>query len=139
MSEQQKPTFEDTPFPYSLAGKWDSVVRALAIIESSEDPLKWGDGHQALGLLQQHPAHFLQFGAIALRHHEITVHTTWEEAWIVCCAAFLDEMEREHMPLEHAIWAHNLGVEAVKVEGKTDPVYWAKYKAALASFGGVEP
>ena len=115
-------------YPYYLAGEYADYVRALAIIESNEDEAKIGDGGQARGLLQQHPAHFKDYYGRSKNFPARTNHT-WIEAEIVTCASFLD-MELTTFSLALVIQAHNLGVQAV-LDGKRNPIYLQRFDNAL--------
>ena len=118
--------------PYELAGEYADVVRALAIVESGEQPNAVGDNGQARGLLQLHPSQFRQYyGASATFLAD--VHDTWVEADIKCCAAYLDKWNNISLDLRVQGW--NLGINAV-VEGKRNPEYLAKVDAALNRIRG---
>jgi len=130
------PMFDDTPFPYSLAGKWASVVRALAIHESHEDPQIRGhnDGNHAFGLLQQHIPFMWEWYFNREPIHDIP----WPDAQILAAANFLDHYTSLGWKLDNLIQAYNLGVGDF-LNGKRNPEYLAAYKTALTSFGGIEP
>ena len=117
---------------YSIAGEYADEVRAFAIIESNEDEYRIGDGGQAFGLLQMHPATFKRFYIAVLRFPPAT-DDTWTTAFIKACATFLrthlwlnaDQDERDLI-----VQAWNLGEQAVFVEGKRNPEYLARWLAA---------
>jgi len=117
---------------YSPAQNYADIVRALAIVESQEQPNAVGDNGQARGLLQIHPAQFRQYyGASATFLADI--HDTWIEADIKCCAAYLDKWDNISLDLRIMGW--NLGINAV-VEGKRNPEYLAKFDAAYNQVKG---
>lgn len=130
------PTFDDTPFPYSLAGRWASVVRALAIHESHEDPQIRGhnDSGHAFGLLQQHIPFMYEW----YFNRETIRDISWAEAQILAVANYLDHYSELGWKLDDMIQAYNIGVGDFKND-KRNLEYLAAYKIALKSFGGIEP
>jgi len=112
------------PIDYSVAGKWANHVRALAQIESGEDQLVHGDAGRAFGLLQMHPARFLE-EAHRGGDFVIGVGDTWAQAQIKACAAYFDRLQLAPMPLIVQAW--RLGCHAVFDEGARDATYYARW------------
>jgi transglycosylase-like protein with SLT domain len=116
---------------YAAAGRWASVVQALAIIESSENPdIGWGDSGLAFGLLQQHPAFFRHYYG---RAHEFAPShdDSWTTAQIKAAASFFELYE--HMGLDLCIQAYNQGLDGVLNQGKRAPGYLEKFFHAFQS------
>lgn len=116
------------PIDYSSAGPWTEHVRALAVIESGEDIGKIGDGGRAFGLLQQHPAFFVEW------YKKPDVTDTWWNAQIKAAAAFLGYFYLS-MGLDQTIQAYNLGVTAVQ-SGERNPEYLRKWSDAYQRIRG---
>src|SRR5215469_2293966 len=117
---------------YSPAGLYSNEVRAFAIIESGENPQAVGDGGQAYGLLQYHPATLAHWYARA----QMSVSDTWEAASIKACAAFLNYFSFATASPEQqdlVIQSHNLGVAGVFADGRRNPVYLARWHQAYAA------
>jgi hypothetical protein len=112
---------------YSLAVPYHEIVRALAIIESGERPFQIGDGGQAFGLLQIHPARFNETYNSDI-YYAAAVDDTWVSAEIKACAAFLHVWEPQ--PLDLRIQAWRLGTHAVFDLGKRDPQYLERFSIA---------
>jgi len=117
---------------YSVAGKWARHVRALAIIESNENPEAMGDGGRAFGLLQMHPARFLEEA-----HHggllAIGVADTWATAQIRAAAAYFERMADK--PVALVVQAWNLGVHAVFDHGENNSPYYERWLIAFKRIG----
>lgn len=97
------------PSIYKLAGEFADYVRAHAIIESGEQVVAIGDGGQAWGLLQMHPA-FVQ-GYIHFT--DIGTHDTWPEAQVKMCATYYRMRLLPNTPLDLVVQGFNLGWAAV--------------------------
>ena len=95
---------------YSLAGKMADYVHAISIIESQEKEMTVGDGGEAFGLDQQHPAFFVQnYGRMAKTYPQ-SVHHTWLEAFIVAAASFFAfNLEIMRYQLDDVVRAYNQG------------------------------
>lgn len=113
---------------YSIAEEYSDCVHALAIVESNENFFAVGDGGQAFGILQIHPATFKYYYGLAIRFPALETDT-WLEAEIKTCAGFLELYHRESMDLRIQAW--NLGAHAVFDEGKRNPEYLKRYTEAL--------
>lgn len=118
---------------YSLAQTYAEYVRALAIIESGENPNLIGDNGRAWGLLQQHPAFFVEYYGRA-KGFPASPNHTWIEAQIVAAASFF-AIELSHLPLDLAVQAYNLGMEAV-LRGERAPDYLRRFTDALNRIRG---
>jgi hypothetical protein len=114
---------------YSTAADLADEVRAFAVIESGEDEHAVGDGGQAFGLLQMHPATFKRYYGLTF---PADVRDTWTEAQIKACAGFLSLHNWIHMPQamrDLIVMSWNLGESAVFVHGKRNPEYLARWLA----------
>lgn len=113
---------------YAKAGKWWKVVRALAMTESNENSTAVGDGGQAFGILQQHPAFFVNW------YTPTTTSDQWVTAQIIAAAAFLDYAVGR-FGLEGAIQAYNTGCAAYK-SGVRNENYLTRWMQNYAKLGG---
>src|SRR5579885_3909127 len=115
--------------PYEIAQEYADIVRATFMVESGENP-DWaeGDGGQAWGMGQQHPAWFKDYYGRSTRF-PASVADTWTEAQIKAIASYYDVWEA--IPRDLLIQAYRLGLDAVLKEGKRDPDRLAKIYAAL--------
>jgi hypothetical protein len=114
---------------YSVAGCLSNVVRALAIIESGEDEQAIGDGGQAYGILQYHPATLVHWYALG----GMSVRDTWTTASIKACTAFLRYFDFLNAVLAQQnliIQAHNLGVAGVFTLGRRNLEYLGRWQQA---------
>lgn len=114
-------------FPYAAAGQWAKAVQALAIIESNETPAAIGDGGQAFGILQQHPAFFIHW-------YKPVVDDQWPTAQIKAAAAFLDYAVGR-FGIDGAIQAYNKGIAGYK-NGERNENYLTRWMQAYAQLGG---
>ena len=117
-----------TPVDYSAAGAYHREVRAFSIIESSEQLWAVGDGGQAFGLVQIHPATFIDY------YRDVAdVADTWPVASIKACAWFLGfynfKTAKPDMQ-DLVVQAWNLGRHAVFLDGRRNLEYLSKWKAA---------
>jgi hypothetical protein len=127
LMEQQK-----TMIDYSPAHELADVVRAFAIIESDETEHKIGDGGQAYGLLQMHPAMFKRYYGAQMRFSP-DVKDTWTTAQIKACAAFLSAHGWGHASQpdrDLVVQAWNLGESAVFIHGHRNPEYLDRWLEA---------
>ena len=113
---------------YTIAQHWSVVVRAIAMTESNESETGLGDGGQAYGLLQQHPAFFIHY------YKDVGLHDTWTDAYIKACAAYLSYAV-PRLTLAGAIQAYNLGVAAYK-NGNRNLPYWDRFVQNYNKIGG---
>jgi hypothetical protein len=105
---------------YSIAGAWADHVHALAMVETGGNPdAPDGDGGRAKGLLQIHPADFVQYcGRCKL--FPLLVGYDWTQAQIICCASYLEievpqfEELSPRNGLDLAIQGWNKGVAAIR-------------------------
>ena len=109
---------------YSIAGDYARHIRALAIIESGENPLASGDGGRAIGILQQHPSFFVQW------YKEPDVTDTWNTAHIKAAAAFFEHYVPQY-GIDLTVQAYNQGAAAVFQNGVRAPQYLARFTTAL--------
>jgi hypothetical protein len=117
---------------YSPAQEFIAEVQAFAIIESGEQAQKIGDGGQAFGLLQMHPATFKRYYGAQTRF-AASVRDTWVQAQIKACAAFLLAHDWRNEPPQQRdliVQAWNLGEAAVFLQGHRNPDYLARWRAA---------
>jgi hypothetical protein len=127
------------PIDYSVAGRWATHVRALAQIESGENEFAHGDDGRAFGLLQMHPARYMDEARFA-GPFRIEVTDTWATAQIRAAAAYFERMADK--PVELVVQAWNLGVHAVFDDGQNNVKYYARWLAAfdrLVPGGEVHP
>lgn len=111
---------------YSIAGEYAQWIHALAIIESNENPLQVGDGGQAMGILQMHPATFRDYYPPALTD-------TWTQAQIRACAFFFakyEYLDRTPQSPDLRVQAWNLGVHGI-LSGARNAEYLARFTQAL--------
>jgi len=113
-----------TQIDYSGAGAWANHVRALAIIESGEDPAALGDDGQARGLLQIHPARFRDLMILA-GPLPFGLAMTWQELDIALAGLYF-EFYRAH-PVDQVVMAWRLGVHGVMLAGETDAKYYGRW------------
>jgi hypothetical protein len=115
---------------YNVAGKWANHVRALAIIESQEDDEAIGDGGRAFGLLQMHPARFVEevgtFPKFPLREDD-----DWTTAQIKAAACYFERMQ--HQELQKVVEAWNLGTVAVFAHGLRNRPYFNRWEEAYSA------
>jgi hypothetical protein len=119
---------------YSVAVEFADAIRAFAIIESGENEHQVGDGGQAYGLLQMHPATFKRYYGSQTRF-AAGVRDTWTEAQIKACAAFLLAHQwREASAPERdlIVMAWNLGEAAVFIDRRRNDEYLERWKSAYA-------
>ena len=112
---------------FNLAGVYSDMVHALAIIESDEDPHAVGDGEQAYGLLQQHPAFFQEHYGRTKAFPAEVAHS-WADAEVVAAASFFD-LWMETLGLDATVMAYNTGVTAY-YSGVRNEDYLARFGAA---------
>jgi len=118
-----------TKIDYSGANELAQVVRAFAIIESGEKESAVGDGGQAFGLLQMHPATFKRYYGAQMRFAP-NVRDTWAVAQIKACAAFLSAHQWASAPQptrDLIVQAWNLGEAAVFLKGRRNEKYLARW------------
>jgi hypothetical protein len=128
-------------FPYELAGPYADIVHALGITETNEKTCPTcgqfipGDGGQARGLLQIHPARFKDvYGCSAGFLPDLT--DTWIQADIKACAAYLDKWAQVALDLRIQGW--RLGIQGVLGEGQRDPKYLQRFNDALNKVKGLK-
>jgi hypothetical protein len=132
-------TMKVDPSIYEIAGEWALYVRALAMGESQEDtnPTGPNEGGRARGLLQIHPANFIDHYTVTNKHFPASVTDTWEQADIKCCASFLDT----YIPsigLDKTIVAWNKGLNAVMHEGEWNQEYLDRFTENLNKLRGIK-
>jgi hypothetical protein len=122
---------------YSPAKQWARYVRAQAIIESNEDPhAPDGDGGQARGLLQIHPADFQTWYGRTKAFPANTTDTI-VQADIKTCASFYEFHYGPTITVQMIAQAWRLGMTAV-LTGVRDAEYLARWQAAFDSIGGTD-
>lgn len=117
---------------YSVAGEYAQWVRALAIVESNEQPGKIGDGGRAFGILQQHPAFFAEYG-LTVDEFAIKLSDDWNTAQIKAAARFF--LVWEHLGLDKIVQAYNKGPTAI-INGDRALDYLQRFHNALNSIRG---
>lgn len=106
----------------------ERIVTAIMMVETGPDkPMPeryWetGDGGQALGPWQMHPAHFVRWWRPQLG-------VTWQQAFEDAMVRFVEEGLASMQEPELIAQAHNLGEAAVFKEGKRNPEYAAKFQS----------
>jgi hypothetical protein len=113
---------------FALAGAFEDIVHALAIIESNERIAQIGDGGRAFGLLQQHPSFFAEYYGRSLLFPSSVSHT-WEEAEVVAAATYFGRYI-EILGQDGAVSAYNTGVKAFN-DGQRNEVYIARWGNAF--------
>lgn len=114
---------------YSAAGPWKNYVRALAIIETGENPnAPPSDDGKAYGILRQHPAFIMDYwqseGPYAVKDDTMTV------AQIKAAACFF-ERHLHPLGLDLCVQAYNVGLAGVQ-EGRRNLQYLENFKKAYA-------
>ena len=129
---------------YTAGGRWQDVIHALAIIESNENPAATGDGGQAFGLIQQHPAFFAaNYGRVSGLWNRMvgralypaSTSDTWVTAQIKAAASFLEANKALNRTL--LIESYHQGV--IGAQRAPDPSYFTRFAAAFAKIGGHWP
>lgn len=108
----------------------DQFLKALAVTESNDDPEAWGDGGQAMGRWQVHPARLWQ------EMHTYTLTPTLTETWDQLIARVLRAMYARLTPQYDAVgiamyW--HLGHFGDSATHDWDLKYQARFNAALAN------
>jgi hypothetical protein len=122
------------PSFYNYAKEYALRVRALAIIESGEDEYKVGDGGQAFGLLQMHPARFAEEARDALAGFELTTFDNYATSQIKCAGSYFTRYVG--VPITLVVMGWRLGKNAVFVNGERDEEYWHRWQAAFTRLNG---
>jgi len=106
----------------------DQFLKALAVVESSDDPEAWGDAGRALGRWQVHPDRLWQ------EMHTYLIVPKLGETWDQLVAAVVRAMyaaeSRNHTPAEIAMYWH-LGHFQDPGVPDWDQKYSARFMAAL--------
>ncbi len=139
------------PIDYTAAGRWQDVVRALATIESGENPgAPLGDSGQAFGILQQHPTFFKEnygrilVGVVMRVWHGMTGRVplypvsntdTLTTAEIKAAASFMEANKALNRTL--LIESYHQGV--IGAERQPDPTYFTRWATAFAKLKGKWP
>lgn len=106
----------------------DQFLKALAVVESKDDPEAWGDGGQAMGRWQIHPARY----ADELKHTSTVAHNgdTWDQV--------VAEMLRTIWTIYHVGWSPvaiamywHRGHWVESTDADWDAKYAARFGAAL--------
>lgn len=122
---------------YAEASEYAAEVRAFAIIETGEEPYKWGDGDCACGLLQMHPATFIRFYRDDFGRFGAANADTWTDAYIKACAAYLEShgwnlAATSKAQRDLVVQGWRLGERAVFAEGKRDLQYLMRWHRAYS-------
>ncbi len=138
------------PFDYTIAGRWQDVIHAIAIIESAENPDAKGDGGQARGLFQQHPVFFKEnygrvlVGVVTRIWHgmigraplyPVSLSDTWIMADMKAAASHFEANKALNRTL--LIESYHQGV--IGAERQPDPTYFTRWASAFVKIGGHWP
>ena len=108
----------------------DQFLKALAIVESRDNPEEWGDAGRAMGRWQVHPDRL--FDECARSKIEPKLGETWDQL----VARVLRAMWTYHYPMqdevEIAMFWH-LGHFSTPTESDWDAKYAVRFMAALAN------
>lgn len=106
----------------------DQFLKALAVVESHDDPEAWGDAGRAMGRWQVHPDrlwHEMQHGLIFPKLGE-----TWDQLVARVLRTIWQFYFDKVTPLEIAMYWH-VGHWVTPTDSTWDKKYEAKYIAAL--------
>lgn len=125
---------------WSIAGAWSLQVRAIAMIESSQDPDSKSDfldpqnplTNQARGLFSWHPAAFAEAYGCCAHMYQPANNDSWVMADIKALAGYLELwVASRAQTVEHTLMCFHLGRRAVMQEGKWDQGYLERYDESL--------
>ena len=107
----------------------DQFLKALAVTESNDDPEAWGDGGQAMGRWQVHPARLWQ----DMHTHGITptLSDTWDQLVARVLRAMYAAYEWQLNTVVIAMYWHK-GHFVIAGQPEWDATYAARFNAALA-------
>lgn len=105
-------------------------LKALAVVESSDDPEAWGDGGRAMGRWQVHPARYYD----EIKRWELVpeVSATWDQIVAIILREVWEEWSPHWSPVQIAMYWH-LGHRSFETDADWDPKYAARFGAALAN------
>lgn len=108
----------------------DQFLKALAVVESSDDPEAWGDNGQAMGRWQVHPARLWQ--EAHLYQATPNLRETWDQLVARILRAMFTHLIESFEPDQIAMYWHvghmtNVGTD------DWDTKYAARFNAALAN------
>jgi len=108
----------------------DQFLKALAVVESSDDPEAWGDGGRAMGRWQVHPDRLWN----EMHVHSITPNLgeTWDQLESRVLRAIWAKYSIDYFPNEIAQFWH-LGHLPLAYPAGWDLKYDARFGAALAN------
>jgi hypothetical protein len=108
----------------------EQFLKALAVVESSDDPEAWGDAGQAMGRWQVHPSR------LWTEMHAFTITPTLTETWDQLVARLLRAIYARYSdafaPIEMAMYWH-VGHWVRTTDSTWDQKYAARFNAALAN------
>jgi hypothetical protein len=108
----------------------DQFLKALAIVESADNPEAWGDAGRAMGRWQVHP------DALWSHTHSLGIAPTLGETWDQFVARVLRAIWHEYWPYqvaEHIAMYWHLGHWATAEDANWDARYAVRFMAALAN------
>lgn len=108
----------------------DQFLKALAVVESSDDPEAWADGGRAMGRWQVHPDRLWS----EMHSLQITpkLGETWDQLVARVLRAMWVELEPKHTTIAIAMYWH-LGHWVTSLDRDWDTKYTARFDAALAN------
>jgi hypothetical protein len=108
----------------------DQFLKALAVVESSDDPEAWGDAGRAMGRWQVHPDRLWQ----EMHAYRITPAPgeTWDQLVARALRAMYSNLTQAHTDTAIAMYWH-LGHFAKSTDDDWDAKYAARFGAALAN------
>jgi hypothetical protein len=107
----------------------DQFLKALAMVESSDDPEAWGDAGRAMGRWQVHPARYYD----ELRRWDLVpeVSATWDQTVAIMLREIWEEYYPIYSPTQIAMYWH-LGHFTDPTRPDWDAKYAARFAAELA-------
>ena len=106
----------------------DQFLKALAVVESNDDPESWGDGGQAMGRWQVHPGRL--FDELARNDIHPSNAETWDQLVARVLRAMFAKHGPDHSADEIAMYWH-LGHWQGSAPTDWDAKYAARFNAAL--------
>lgn len=108
----------------------DQFLKALAVVESNDDPEAWGDGGQAMGRWQVHPGRL--FDELARNDIHPSNAETWDQLVARVLRAIFTAAPPTNPPVRVAMYWH-LGHWSHDEATDWDRKYAARFNAALAN------
>jgi hypothetical protein len=106
----------------------DQFLKALALVESKDNPEAWGDGGQAMGRWQVHPARLWQ--ELVLNNQHPTLDDTWDQVVARVLRNIFMRFYPMREPAAIAMYWHR-GHWCESTDPEWDLKYAARFGAAL--------